>query len=350
MKYITEFLDKCKDKVETLPHPDDTLQFFRRLNYADVEADGDVDDAFECFKMSIKSIKHTPTDNGIQVKMTRYFTGKEIFSGKQKNVNIMTSFLWSLGYKTIGAGTWNTKWEKEKAKCVELLFIIAGIFDKTAPPVRSLQSISYVFAKKLNIDIGFDNPTLNEMEGVDKTKTVSFTVCDKDLEKRIEEQKNYSIKERYLMDSYHFTTCLALLEDKVEVEHTVHLDATQDNVQRSLILDTSAFGSIDASAKNILYSCVDAMGESPLVQFFLRMFGNPADPSGISLNIPLYTEHVVSLMTDINLTLLKLKGRTVGTCHILPFFGCKHCIVKEAHYDACIIFVMQAFTKFLFTA
>lgn len=357
MKYLTDFLDQFKDRVGSLPHPERTLLFFRRLNSPDIESNDDVDDAFECFKMTIQSMRHTPLENGVQLELSRQFDEKEIFSGKLKHAKTMHCFIWSLGYEILGAGTWNTNWEKDRAKCVEFLYILSDILEKTSPPVRSLQSICYVFAKKLDIDVAVyedENPTINEMERVDMIKKLHLTILDNDLEKHLKETREYSIRRRYYMESYHFSSCLALLEDLVDVEPRVNLRVNLDGnevvIARSLLLKTVDFQQSDVSVRRTLYNCVLLMCDSPLVNFFLHITGSAEDPSGILLQRPSDNSQVVNLVMDINLTLLKLKGRTLTKCHVLPFFGCKHCIVKEAHHQACIIFMMKLFNKFLFTA
>lgn len=351
MTFLLDFIQSCKDKVDSLPQPKDNATFFRRFNHLNVCEDDDIDNLFECFKISIKSMNVSRCGMGnedIHVSMLRRFSKKEILSGKQTGMEMMNSFLWSLGYKILGPGTWHNEYEPEKAKCVEILYMIANIFHHTLPPVRSLQSLAYSFTKKLNIDTDvYENNTLNEMEGVEWSKVVGFTFSEEELSATVEDiEERISAEKRYFIESYNFSTTFKALEDNIILEHGLRVNNNGVNsivIERCIVFDIGNLTLNDFSLKHSLIKCFQWLRDSsPSIHSNLSCW-YPTSLWGLLINRP---GDVSTLMTDVNVGLLELKNSFLWRCEVSPFVGCKVCVAREAEFDACLVFLMHAFGRF----
>lgn len=354
MNFIVDFIDKCKTGVETLTHPKDSTSFFRRFNQPNIFPDEDVDNLFECFKMTIKSMTVSfdqKQSRQMHVSIVRHFTKEEVLSGKRKCIECLTSFLWSLGYKLLGPGTWHLEYEQEKAKCLEILYTIACIFRDTAPPVRSLQSLAYSFTRQLNIDTDlYENNTLSEMEGVELSKVVDFTIYADALEIAIEEGECVCpVEKRNFVESYHFVTALKGLEENIVIEHGIRLnDNGLDStvIERCLVIDARNLTYNNMSLKHALTKCFNLLKVSSTIVFPHFTPWSSFDLWGLSIDQSPYSENVAALMIDLNIGLLELKGTFLQSCEVNPFVGCGVCIAREAEFDACLVLLMHAFMRF----
>ena len=354
MSYLLDFIQSCKDSVESLPPPNYNTTFFRRFTHPHINQDDDIDNLFECFKITIKSMTVARSGLGneeISVSMLRHFSKKEILSGRQCGKHHFTSFLLSLGYKILGPGTWHSEYEPEKAKCVEILYMIANIFNSTMPPVRSLQSLAYSLTKQLNIDTeSIENNTFNEMEGIEFSKVVGFTFSEDELSMIVEDiEETISFEKRCFIESYHFCTALKGLEANIVIEHGLRVNDNDENstvIERCLVFDIGELTFNDYSLKHSLTKCfLQLRYSSPIVYPYFSRWNNPS-VWGLLINQPLHSEHVCSLMIDVYLGLLGLKNTLLQKCEMLPFVGCKVCIAREAEFDACLVFLIHAFGRF----
>jgi hypothetical protein len=351
---VLDFIQACIDKVDSLPQPKDNATFFRRFNHRNIYEDVDMENLFECFKISIKSMIVSRRGKGnedIHVSMLRRFSKKEILSGKQTGRETMNSFLWSLGYKILGPGTWHSGYEPQKAKCVEVLYMIANIFHNTVPPVRSLQSLAYSFTKNLNIDTDlYENNTFNEMEGVEWSKVVGFTFSEAELARTVDDAEEIiSAEKRSFIESYHFTSTFKGLEDNIILEDGLRLDNNAVNsivIERCLVFDIGELALNESSLKHTMNKCFQWLRESsPIVYFHLSRWNNQ-NLWGLLISQPIHSQQVCSLMIDVNLGLLGLKNKFLQKCEVIPFVGCKLCIAREAEFDACLVFLNHAFGMF----
>lgn len=136
----------------------------------------------------------------------------------------MQGFLWALGYIAIGGGLWDDGLHPDQRLKVEGLYLVNHALHTNHPPVRSLQSFTYEAIEK-NGDPALQqcfvgNPTFSKLSGLEFVKdSCSVGKFYQPFGKASGDFHFVGAQEEVVI-SYFFTTCLALIEEKVIVENS----------------------------------------------------------------------------------------------------------------------------------
>ena len=341
-EYINS-LSVCVDSLQM----QDTLLFSRRYDKTDA-IDEPLEESFQKFISTIKSLRCIMSDK-FEIHMTRYFTKKEVLLGKVSRN--MQTYLWSLGYISIGAGLFEEVFEPEKRKMVEVMFFVEDAFKKTLPPVRSLQSLAFDAVQKCGDrelpDYLTDNPTFSQMECLQMSKdTVIF--CDfRDFfgDGVSLSSIHYVGATKDTVMSYYFTTCLLLIEQNVKIKY----NSTSHQLENALLFDSRKLTKVDMLINSLLLGCLKDISEkSPNVKTSVHRCDHFW---GLVFSIPLHTNSNKAILRQFLYFLATSESKYLDKCFINtysqePIEECRDCQELEAVHEACITFLLGAVNRF----
>ena len=343
LQKLYEYINSLSDYVDSL-QMQDTLLFSRRYHRTDA-IDEPLEESFQKFKSTIKSLRCIMSDK-FEIHMTRYFTKKEVLSGKVSRN--MQTYLWNLGYISIGAGLFEEGFEPEKKEMVEALFFVEDAFKKTLPPVRSLQSLTFDAVHKSGDselpDYLTDNPTISRMECLQMSKD-SATFCDfKEFfgDSVNQSSIDYIGAQKDTVMSYYFTTCLLLIEQTVKIKY----NSTSHQFQNALLFDSRKLMKADMLINSLLQGCLKDINEKS--SSVKKSFHRCDHFWGLVLG----NTHVNRfILRQVLFFLNTSKSKYLNKCFVNlyshdPCEECRDCQELEAAHEACITFLLGAVTKY----
>ena len=352
LQKVYQYINSLSDYVDRL-QMHDTLQFSRRYNKPDA-IDEPLEESFQKFTSTIKSLRCIMSDK-FEIHMTRYFTKKEVLSGKVSRN--MQTYLWNLGYISIGAGLFDEGFQPEKKDLVEALFFVEDAFKKTLPPVRSLQSLTFDALQKSGDsklpDYLTDNPTISRTECLQMSKD-SVIFCDfRDFFFR-DSVKQPSIRyigaQKDTRMSYNFTTCLFLIEQSVKIKY----NSTSSQIENALFFDSRILLKADLLLNTLLEECLKDISEkSPIVCMHFRN-REYEDFWGLRFENPLNTHFNRFILRNVLFFLSTSKSKYLSQCSVNYLFSsnpseeCRSCQELEAASEACTTFILGAVNRYIF--
>ena len=343
LQKLYQYINSLSDYVDSL-QMQDTLLFSRRYKRTDT-IDEPLEESFQKFKSTIKTLRCIMSDK-FEIHMTRYFTKKEVLSGKVSRN--MQTYLWNLGYISIGAGLFEEDLEPEKKKMVEALFFVEDAFKKTLPPVRSLQSLTFDAVQKSGDselpDYLTDNPTISRMECLQMSKD-SATFCDfRDFFGDSVNQSSikYIGAHKDTVMSYNFTTCLLLIEQNVKIK----FNSTSHQFQNALLFDSRKLMKANLLIHGLLLECMKDMNEkSPSVK---KSFHRCDHFWGLVLGTTHFNRFI---LRQVLFFLNTSESKYLNKCFVNlysqdPSEECRDCQELEAVHQACITFLLRVVNRY----
>jgi len=347
LQKICDIINSLQYSVDSLQHCD-TRVFARRYDGPDA-IDEPLDESLDCFISTIKSLRCILTDK-VEIHMMRYFTKKEVLSGKvSKN---MQSFLWNLGYIVNGAGLFDEAFIPEKRNNVEAILYVDVAFTKTLPPVRSLQSLTFDAVQNSHESLLFqeylnDNPTISPTECL-QMKKESVTYCDlKDFfgEKSSPSSILYVGGTKDSVISYYYTTCLMCIETNVKIKY----NSLSHQYENALLFDSKQLLTADLLINGILQDCVkDIADVSQIVKDSMHHCHNFW---GLVFDSPLDSYHNRAVLGQLIFFLSASDSKYIKKCFVShssssPPKVCRHHVEMEAAFQASITFLLGAVTRY----
>ena len=347
LELVCSFIESLSSTVDSLDISHKTKHFACRWDQQD-ESEERMEESFPHFVSSIKSIQCQISNGSIVLKMRRSFTTKEVMTRKV-SVN-MQRLLWALGYISIGGGLWDDGLHPDQRLRVEGLYFVNHAFQTNLPPVRSLQSLSYEAMEKNDNPADHDllecysdgNQTFSKLSGLEFVKDYRSLGDFYNPFGEASSQSAFQFvgAKKEIVMSYFFTTCLALIKEKVTIEHSNAAHGYHDAV----LFHSVNLASVDILVEDLLREALTDMSErSQNIKRYCRFCSYFW---GIVFDNAIEDGSKRKLVDEIYVKVEEMKGKYSNKCKSENKHDCRDCLEMEAAHQAAMAFILNSVCRF----